>query len=365
MRANACVNGREGEQGVALLLVVLFVALLSVIVTEYCYESQVDASVADAYLSDLEAYVAAKSAINSGLALLAADIFATEELGIEMSGAEFDCFEDVWAQGMPPQPINEAVMRCAISDEYGKINLNALIRVTPEGQVRENPLLINALDLLFQLRGFEVPPTDAILDWLDPDNEPRQNGAEADYYGSLEMPYPCRNGPMTSLEELLLLPGIPPVAYYGIPEEGQIPLTELLTVHGDPRGRVNINTAPLEVLDAVFEAWNRADPAQTEFILQAREEGQAFISLEQLEGLFGEARDNDISTEEVLTVAGQRFRLYGYGMEGDTLVRIEAYVWRNSGGRVAPPVRRNNQRFINRPAEAAEAFRILEWRVMR
>ena len=56
------------EEGMALLLALLFVTLLSVIVVEYCYETQVDAALATNDASDFEAYVAARSAIASGLA---------------------------------------------------------------------------------------------------------------------------------------------------------------------------------------------------------------------------------------------------------------------------------------------------------
>ena len=55
----------------------------------------------------------------------------------------------------------------------------------------------------------------SILDWLDPDDTPRSDGAEDDYYSSLPNPYHCKNGPLDSLEELLLVKGVTPHMLYG------------------------------------------------------------------------------------------------------------------------------------------------------
>ena len=58
--------------------------------------------------------------------------------------------------------------------------------------------------------------SDAILDWLDADDTPRDNGAESDYYASLTPPYAPRNGPIQSIEELLLVRGVTPQLLFGL-----------------------------------------------------------------------------------------------------------------------------------------------------
>jgi len=80
-------------------------------------------------------------------------------------------------------------------DEHSKININAAI---------DNPTL---------LRNFQEIPVDvadAILDWLDEDDDERPMGAERHYYLSLSMPYEPRNGPMRDIAELELVAGIWP-----------------------------------------------------------------------------------------------------------------------------------------------------------
>jgi DNA uptake protein ComE-like DNA-binding protein len=55
----------------------------------------------------------------------------------------------------------------------------------------------------------------SILDWMDPDDEARPNGAETDYYSALTPPYHAKNGPLNSLEELLLVKGVTPQLLLG------------------------------------------------------------------------------------------------------------------------------------------------------
>lgn len=293
----------------ALILALLFVALLTAIVVEFIYEMQVEASFASNGGGDLEAYLAAKSAVARSLDLLAVDAMGDMDSQANQgktggmfssqgrsSGAasknpsnsssasrssgnsseEFaggapwvDSFLDTtpWYEGIPFEPLNNAIMRASISDEYGKLNLNALMDYTQMPPAERQPLS-NALREFFANRLALAESAsadtaradmivDAILDWMDygDDEETRPEGAENDYYMSLENPFPCKNGPFDSIEELLLVKGMTPEVYYGNAENEQLPLSECLTVHGDWRGRVNPNTAPIEVIEAVLAGW--------------------------------------------------------------------------------------------------------------
>ncbi|MFW5857051.1 MAG: general secretion pathway protein GspK, partial [Planctomycetota bacterium] len=79
-----------------------------------------------------------------------------------------------------------------------------------------------------------------IVDWRDPDNTLRPGGAEDGYYRTLPDPYPCKNAPFESLDELLLVRGIDPALLAEV--------RPLLTAVGD--GRININTAGPAVLQS-------------------------------------------------------------------------------------------------------------------
>ena len=80
-------------------------------------------------------------------------------------------------------------------DEHSKININSSIT--------------NA-SMLLLLTDITPDVVDAILDWIDEDDEVREQGAERDYYRSLEAPYLPRNGPMRTIAELELVAGIWP-----------------------------------------------------------------------------------------------------------------------------------------------------------
>ncbi|GHT35973.1 general secretion pathway protein GspK [Planctomycetales bacterium] len=69
--------------------------------------------------------------------------------------------------------------------------------------------------MLMRLPGVTDEIADSILDWLDEDSEPRENGAEDDYYAGLDPPYYTRNGLPDSLDELLLVRGVTPKLLYG------------------------------------------------------------------------------------------------------------------------------------------------------
>jgi type II secretory pathway component PulK len=71
-------------------------------------------------------------------------------------------------------------------------------------------------DLLMGLPGMTEDVADAILDWMDADDEPRDYGAERDYYASLNTPYAPRNAPLQTVEELLLVRGVTPQMLFGL-----------------------------------------------------------------------------------------------------------------------------------------------------
>ena len=93
-------------------------------------------------------------------------------------------------------------------DESSKINLNTLLfsDALQEGIARE---------ILMTLPEMTEEIADSILDWLDSDDEARDYGVESDYYQGLSAAYAAKNGPMDSLDELLLIRGVTPQLLFG------------------------------------------------------------------------------------------------------------------------------------------------------
>ena len=97
--------------------------------------------------------------------------------------------------------------RFGVTDEGGKLNVNALIQADPTGDVLH--------DALMKLPNMTEEIADAIVDWLDTDEEERTAGAESGYYGGLPGAYQAKNGPASSLDELLLVRGVTAQLLYG------------------------------------------------------------------------------------------------------------------------------------------------------
>ena len=182
-----------------------------------------------------------------------------------------------------------AGIRFGLQDESARLNLNTLIildenseglmaavsLLASEGEAETDAPMSLATTLLLGLPGMTEDLADAIMDWLDADDEQRAYGAELDYYGGLPTPYEPTNGPINSVEELLLVSGMTPSILFGAdtnrngmldPDEqqrfgvsvdtpGALGLAAYFTIHGneankqrDGAFRVNINADDLETL---------------------------------------------------------------------------------------------------------------------
>jgi type II secretory pathway component PulK len=102
-----------------------------------------------------------------------------------------------------------AGLRWGLENESARLNLAAL----PDWERRQPGAARNAL---LQLPGMTESTADAILDWIDADNSPREFGAEAEYYAGLELPYAPRNATPACVEELLLIKGVTRMMVFGM-----------------------------------------------------------------------------------------------------------------------------------------------------
>lgn len=98
-------------------------------------------------------------------------------------------------------------IRFGLMDESARLNLNEIHRLgLSDEELR---------DVLMYLPEMTHELADALLDWVDEDDNPREYGAESEYYETLSPPYSAKNGPLESLEELLLVRGVTPWLLFG------------------------------------------------------------------------------------------------------------------------------------------------------
>jgi hypothetical protein len=104
-------------------------------------------------------------------------------------------------------------VRYGLTDESGKLNLNSLALWQQNSALNINDT--TARNFLLNLPYMTNDLADAILDFIDPDDTARQYGVESDYYSTLSPPYRAANGPLQSLDDLLLVKGVTPALLYG------------------------------------------------------------------------------------------------------------------------------------------------------
>ncbi|RJP25175.1 MAG: general secretion pathway protein GspK [Candidatus Abyssobacteria bacterium SURF_5] len=237
-----------GERGMALLLTLLVTIILTVVVLEFNYLIRVYATLSGNLVDDLQAQAAARGGIETAKALLLNDLKNDMDKSIRV-----DTLEEEWAEEIDfTTPASSA--KTKITDEMSKLNLNRLIKGTLSETAIEskNIEMVENMKYLFELLDLDPGLVDCIVDWIDENDQEEPLGAEDSYYQSLDPPRYCKNGPLDSVEELLLIKGFDEEILFGDDENPG--LAAYVTVFGDPKGLVNINTADEVVLSAVLKS---------------------------------------------------------------------------------------------------------------
>ncbi len=113
--------------------------------------------------------------------------------------------DQVWAQPYGPYQLSPGVTLqfAQIEDEQGKFNINNL---APGGV--SDPLSIEQFQRLLVSLGLEPKWAGLMADWIDSDTMPNDpDGAEDDVYLGQSPQYRPANEPVTSISELMSLPG--------------------------------------------------------------------------------------------------------------------------------------------------------------
>ena len=107
-------------------------------------------------------------------------------------------------------------VRFGLANESAKFNINRMLELDElEQSLPEEEQLGLVYLATSNIPNMTDAIIDAILDWLDSDDERRPGGAENSDYEALSIPYECKNGPMESIEELLKVQGVTPELFYG------------------------------------------------------------------------------------------------------------------------------------------------------
>lgn len=302
-----------------LLLVLVVVALLSALLSEFAFSTLVDMRLTETFRDRTRAYYLAKGGVTVGQMLLKED------------RNSYDAYapEELWSIGVSGYPVGDGWITVEIEDLGGKLNINSLVDALG---VNINTVSKERFYRFFANLGETDPEglTAALIDWIDQDSDPYvdpvsgASGAEADFYQGLNPPVTIADRPMRSLDELALIRGFTPELIRRIEPH--------VTIYGnmEPQeiNKVNVNTASLDVLQVLSE-----NPVITlsaaEQIVERRLETPfkrdgELIELNSISGL-------ETLTRTHLTVTGQYFRVRATAEINDGVRRIEAIVNKKTG----------------------------------
>lgn len=216
----------SNQRGAVLLLVLIVVALLSALLTDWAFSTLVDLRLTETFRDSNRAYYLARGGVEVGRELLRNDTNG------------YDVPTEMWGVGIPSYPVSDdATISITIVDEDGRFNLNQVVDPTGMNKVE---LMRDRFRRLLTGLDIDDPEahSDALIDWIDKNSSTEDSGAENSWYQGLAQPLASKDGPLDTVDELLLVKGFTP--------EIVRKLTPFVTVAGV--SKINLNTVSPELL---------------------------------------------------------------------------------------------------------------------
>jgi general secretion pathway protein K len=211
------------EKGMALLMTILIVTLLSLLIIDTNSRSYLAYARARNSVNSLNSYYIMRSGVSAAMGFLERD----------ERESSIDALSEDWAQEIKNFPVGEGTVSVRIVDEASKFNINTLVNA--QGTI--NDRAVERFGRLLRELGIEEGLSSRVAEWLKRNRE--------------DLSYRVRD-----ISELLLVPDFVPEAFKKI--EG------FVTVGTDRRveRNININTVGREVLGAL-------SPELTETLIEA------------------------------------------------------------------------------------------------
>jgi general secretion pathway protein K len=240
---------KASRRGTALIVVMWVLAIVSLIVSSFAFEMQLESRVVTMQRKRFKADQLALAGVEIAKAMMAFE---------EENPSEERIYDDPWLA-------EASKITDGIPVRYTKQTSNGLIRVTidyEKGRRNISQLSEDGWRELFVQTGVPNVDWDALLgcltDWEDENDLHQLNGAESDDAFYRERGYECKNAPLDTVDELLLIKGWTEGILYGSSQGAddavlETPMTGVashLTTWGN--GKVNPNSASREVLSSLY-----------------------------------------------------------------------------------------------------------------
>jgi len=355
-------NAAVAQDGFALIVTLLIISILVVLILEFNRAVRGDLIMAGNFRDETKAYYLAKSGVNAAIALLQAD------------DNQYDALTEEWALEKPPVPLGEGIVFVKITDESGKINLNSLVvdlarrgqgqtgsgqqssgpqttatgspypganaaarssQQSQQGQQGQqgkqgaglqddqpDPFQYQLLKRLFDALEIDVEAVDALVDWIDKNNDIYEGRGAEDG---------VKNGVLNTIAELRMVKGFTDetLTKLGVGRiAGMIDMesNRYLTVHSYPDGKININTANQLALQSLHDDLS-SDIADR--IIETRKE-DPFETVDALRQVIGDQKIFD-AIKGYVTVKSDYYSVESYGVVNDIRKRIVALLKKDQG----------------------------------
>ena len=242
---------RSDRPAFLLVLVMLVIAMASLAMLNFSRSMLISNETSQISNGRLQARCCAESGLQAVRLLLAMPKSEQEAMGGTWANPSFQArnvVPHVWPQkrgnytiiapGLDERGAYGGI-RYGLQNESAKVNLNALLQLDQlaktgalappeiESDGSDQSIMLpqsgidggsTAANILRALPGMTPDVADAILDWMDSDDITRDYGAESDFYSRLQPAYYPANGPLESIEQLLLVRGVTPELLFGYDE---------------------------------------------------------------------------------------------------------------------------------------------------
>ena len=227
-----CRSGLQPKQrGLALITAVLVVAIVATVAATLALGETVWLRQSQNMADRAQAESLRQGALGYAAILLARD-------GNQPN--KTDHLKELWAQPLPPLPVEDGMIAFTVSDAQSRFNLNNLVGTGVPGN--DN---IAIFQRLLTSQGLDPGLSAALRDWLDPTSNTRTGGSLDTEYLNLPQPYRAANQALSSVDELRLVKGFSADVVETLrPYVIALPMTMPTPI--------NVNTAGEQVLAALF-----------------------------------------------------------------------------------------------------------------
>ncbi len=242
---------KDSEQGLILVIVLIVIAIITTLVVDLIYFTQLDIEISNNTKEDIMSRYLAKSGVSVVSGAMAKNTLEELTNISSLSSGADENSEGLWRINVPYFPIGRGSVSLNVIDERSKINLNALLSGNSN---RVDQQVLTELRELFRLLEVDSGKSEqfiaSLVNWMDKElkgspNNQNPAGADGGFYASLDKPYPIKDGKLDTVAEIRLIDGMD--------EEFFDTIKDYVTVYPKDK-RVNFSTAPKVVLMAAIIA---------------------------------------------------------------------------------------------------------------